>query len=455
MKLTKNVYRNISIILAIVLVITAGFTYYAFAERSAYKTYLQNQYQRAFRDLITNVENIQTLIDKAEVTGSNVQSNTFMSAVWRQSSQASDNLGQLPISHNALSNTAKYLTQVGDYCYTISRQNAADKMMDDDQLKKLKELRDYSKTLLADLQKLQNEVVTGAFTFSEMKKKGFRIMKEASESAVDVQFGKIEKRFVDYPTMIYDGPFSDNKIEGKPKGELKGLVSLEKAKEVAKKFVGKKDLGDIVEYSSGKGQLETYGLELIPKDKNRGQSINIDITKKGGKVLWMLNPREVKEAKLTQEQASEIAKKFLSQNGFPNLEETYYLRENNTTMITYVGLEADGTLVYPDLLKVKVALDNGEVVGFDAYQYIMAHRDREIPKPSITEKEALSKVNGRISVERTKFAIIPLPADREVFCYEFKGKYDNNDYFIYINAENGNEENILRIIKLENGILTQ
>lgn len=43
---------------------------------------------------------------------------------------------------------------------------------------------------------------------------------------------------------------------------------------------------------------------------------------------------------------------------------------------------------------------------------------------------------------------------REVLCYEFKGKYKDSDFIVYINAENGNEEEILQIIKDENGVLT-
>ena len=116
---------------------------------------------------------------------------------------------------------------------------------------------------------------------------------------------------------------------------------------------------------------------------------------------------------------------------------------------------SDGVLIYPDLLKVKVALDNGEIVGFDAYQYLMSHRKRDIPKPKLTEEEARKKVSPRIKVERVKLAIIPMPGNKEQLCYEFKGKYNNFDYFVYINAEDGSEENILRIIKDENGTLTQ
>lgn len=169
----------------------------------------------------------------------------------------------------------------------------------------------------------------------------------------------------------------------------------------------------------------------------------------------MINPRAVPEKKLTDQQASEKAKAFLKQQNFGPLEETFYLKNDNSTVITYVGTGKNGELIYPDQMKVKVALDNGEIIGFDSRQYITAHHDRNIAKPKLTEEQARQKVSTRLKIDRVKLAIIPLPGDKEQLCYEFKGTFGGNDYFVYINADNGNEENILRIKKVENGILAQ
>jgi spore germination protein len=265
----------------------------------------------------------------------------------------------------------------------------------------------------------------------------------------------MEGKFSEYPSLIYDGPFSENVIEGKPKGLNGEDINLDKAKDKAKKFIGADKIGKIVETSSGKGKINTFGLEAIPKDNDRSKSISIDITKKGGYPLWMLNPRVIPAKKLTDQQASDKARKFLKEQGFGELTETYFLKNDNTTTITFIGVTKEGVLIYPDLLKVKVALDNGEIVGFDAYQYLMSHTKRDVKKPKLTEAEARKNVSQKIKVERVKLAIIPMPGNKEQLCYEFKGKYNQNDYFVYINADTGSEENILRIIKDEGGTLTQ
>jgi len=302
---------------------------------------------------------------------------------------------------------------------------------------------------------MEADITEGRIQFGEVRRKGRLALRRASEDAVEVKFGNLEDKFSNYPTMIYDGPFSDNVIEGKPKGLEGENINLEKAKEKATKFVGEDKVGSIIETSSGKGKVSTFGLEVIPKDNDRSRAISIDITKKGGYPLWMLNPREIPEKKLTDQQASDKAQKFLKEQGFGDLTETYFLKNDNTTTITFIGVSKEGVLIYPDLLKVKVALDNGEIVGFDANQYIMAHRKRDIPKPKLTEEQARKKVSQRLKVERVKLAIIPLPGDKEQLCYEFKGKFNQSDYFVYINADSGYEENILKIIKDEDGTLTQ
>lgn len=455
LQLSRKQYHQVMVVLAAALILTGFFAYNTYTEKKQYQTFLQNTYQRSFRDLISNVENINTLLEKTQVTASPQHSNELMTQVWRQSFSASENLGQLPITHSALSNTAKYLTQVGDFCYSLSRLNAANKMMDDKQLAQLGKLKDYSTSLLGQLQTLDQEVAMGKIQFGELRKKGRLILKRASENAVDVKFGAVEDKFNDYPTMVYDGPFSDNIIEGKPKQMPDKTVSLKEAEQNARKFVSGFAVGKIIETSSGKGTIETYGLELVPKDNNRDNSISMDITKKGGMVLWMINPRAVPEKKLTDQQASEKAKAFLKQHDFGPLEETFYLKNDNSTVITYVGTGKNGELIYTDQMKVKVALDNGEVIGFDSRQYITAHHDRNIAKPKLTEEQARQKVSTRLKIDRVKLTIIPLPGDKEQLCYEFKGTFGGNDYFVYINADNGNEENILRIKKVENGILAQ
>ncbi len=453
MQLSRKQYHKVAVVLLAALILTGFFAYNTYTERKQYQIFLQNSYQKSFREMVTNVETIKVLLDKAEVSASTVNSNNLMTQVWLQSNSAADNLGQLPISHSALSKTEKFLNQIGDFCYAIARKNAANEEMNDDEFEKITTLNTYSGKLLNDLHELEERVNQGKIRFGAIRKQGRLIFKKTSANTMDADFGRIEERFNQYPTMIYDGPFSDNIVEGKPEGLTGEKITFEEAMKRARQFAGVGADAKVTQVSSGRGKIETYGLDIV-QGENNGGNISIDITKKGGHVLWMINPRNIPEKKLKNKKASEIAKKFLEDHGFKDLTETYYLNNNNTTVITFIRVEKD-VLIYTDMLKVKVALDNGQIVGFDSYQHLMANKERDNLTPKLSEEEARTKISQRLDIERVKLAIIPLPGNKQRLCYEFKGKHNNNDYFVYINAENGSEERILRIFSTENGTLTQ
>ena len=232
---------------------------------------------------MSDVENMKLLLEKAEVSASPLQSSALMSQAWMKSYSAAENLGQLPITHVSLSKTEKYLNQVGDYSYSLSRTGAQNKNISEKDMDQISKLRAYAGELLGELHEMEKDV-PGKIRFGETAE-GRLALRRASQDAVEVSFRNIEDKFSEYPSLIYDGPFSDNVIEGKPKGLDGENVSLEKAKEKARKFVGEDKAGKIIETSSGKGKIHTYGLEVSPKGKDKDNPVNIDITKKGGYVL--------------------------------------------------------------------------------------------------------------------------------------------------------------------------
>jgi germination protein YpeB len=102
---------------------------------------------------------------------------------------------------------------------------------------------------------------------------------------------------------------------------------------------------------------------------------------------------------------------------------------------------------------VKIALDKGDIIGFEGEKYLVSHTDRKLPKAKISVDQARLKASSKMQVTNSRLALIPLLSSREVFCYEFAGKKDDTTYVVYINAENGNEENILQIIDTPDGQL--
>ena len=134
------------------------------------------------------------------------------------------------------------------------------------------------------------------------------------------------------------------------------------------------------------------------------------------------------------------------------MELNYYQKYDGGVLYNFVNTEDDIT-IYPDLIKVRVALDNGEIVGFDASTYYLNHHERNIDKPQLTMEEARKNVKTDFEITSSRLALIP-KGKNEILCYEFRGEYRGSDYLVYINAINGNEEQILQIVQDDNGTLT-
>lgn len=175
--------------------------------------------------------------------------------------------------------------------------------------------------------------------------------------------------------------------------------------------------------------------------------------KKGGQIVYSNYNRDIGEENLSYEEADQKAKEFLSAQGFNNMKETYYMKENGFITINY-AYQQDDVVMYPDLIKVKVALDNGEIIGIETRGYLNNHIEREISKNLITKEDAKSTLNKDLNIQSEGLAIIPTEYKTEILCYEFKGKVEDTEFLVYINAETGDEEDILVIYNTPNGTLT-
>src|SRR5699024_6202634 len=97
----------------------------------------------------------------------------------------------------------------------------------------------------------------------------------------------------------------------------------------------------------------------------------------------------------------------------PNMKATYYLKQGGVATINYAYIQDDVT-IYPDLIKVKVALDNGEVLGIETTGYLNNHTERTIEQPAISIEEAKATLNKNLEITSQGLAIIPTEWKTEI-----------------------------------------
>ena len=440
-----------SIIVGLLIVVAIlGFILYK--KQREYRQASENSYNAAFFELVDYVQNVETYLAKSLISSTPEHGAETLTNLWREANLAQAYLSRLPIESQELENTEKFLNQVSDYSYSLSRKNIYNESLSDEDFNNLKELHTYSQELENTLNQLSDDLNTGRFSWGELTKKGTVAFAQQVDNISKESFSNLEKNFHEYSGLIYDGAFSEHLTNAEPKGLTGDDIDEDQAKEKAENFIGIENIKEI----SNLGYFENatisnYGFSI---KKNNDETVNISISKKGGHVISMNANRDVNTESITQEQADEKGKQYLESKGFSNMKETYYLKQDGIVTINY-AYNQDNVVMYPDLIKVKVALDNGEILGLESTGYLNNHQKRDISNVKITKEEAKKNLNKNLEITSEGMAVIPTEWKTEILCYEFKGKVDEREFLVYINAENGKEEDVLVITNTPNGTLTE
>lgn len=448
----KNYMYGVAIILIIALLIM-GILFYN--QKNKYVIATENTYNLAFYELIDYINDMENYLAKSMISSSSELSAENLMHIWRQANLAQVYLSQLPISTNELSNTAKFLNQVSDYSHSLARKTINGEDLTQEELDNLKSLYDYSVNLTSTLEQLSSDMNSGAISWEELTKDVDTSFAQQVDNLSATSFSNIDENFGEYEGLIYDGAYSEHIESTEKKGLTGPEVTEEEAKQKAISFIGQEKVQEI--NSNGiieNGDIQVYDFTIKIKDEDENNPLTISVSKKGGHIVIANYNREINEEKIQIEEANEIGKNFLQNLGIPNMEPTYYLKQGGAVTINYAYTQENVT-IYSDLIKLKIALDNGQVLGMETSGYLNNHTERTIEAPTITMEEAKSSLNKNLEITSQGLAIIPTEWKTEIFCYEFKGKINDTDFLVYVNAKTGEEENILVIINTPNGILTQ
>ena len=441
----KNKFWIATTAIAIIIAVILG--YNLFNQKKSYAITKENDNNMAFYQVVGYVQNVKTYLAKSMVSKSAEHGAEILTHVWREANLALSYLGMLPIESQELENTEKFLNQVSEYSYALSRKNIDGSGLTDEDINKIKELYNYSNDLSNTLNEMADELNNGTLKWSDLMNNT-----EGSDIAEVSTFDVIEENFHEYTGLIYDGAFSEHITSAEKKGLTGDDIDEETAKKKAEEFIGKEKIKETKNNGYVEnGDIPVYRFEMTT---NENKSIGISVSKKGGHVVFLNYNRDVSDEKISEQEAVQKGKEYLMSKGFNNMQETYYMKENGFITVNYAYKQND-VIMYADLIKVKIALDNGEVIGLETTGYLNCHYDRKISTNKISVDEARNNLSSKAQITSEGLAMIPTEWKTEKFCYEFKGKIEDMDFIAYINTENGEEEDILIVTNTPNGTLTE
>lgn len=440
----RALVRIITFAVAIIAVLTVLSVRF-FRDARETKLQLQYSYVRAMTELANDTDNITTTLSKGIYSGTPEMLAEFASKLWKDSSSAKESLSQIPLADIQTDKINRFLSQVGNYSVSISKKAKQGEGLTLEEYSNLATLYEFSKKLSDEMWTIEQRVQTGEMSMTKVNS-SLRSKQTPNPSNVTEGFASFEEGATSYPTLIYDGPFSDHILSKEPL-LIKGLKTVDVKTALAKASKCSGISTDKLENKDDEaGKMPSYCFEA--------DGTSISITKAGGLISYMLKNRSVDEMKIKTSDAIASANAYLLKLGVKNMTTTYFENINNVSTINFASLENDVT-VYTDLIKVSVALDNGEIMGFDARGYIVNHYQRKFAKPKITEHQAKSILSPLLTVEKSKLALIPSDGLNEVLTYEFTCKSrQGQTVLVYVNTSELKEEQILILMKSENGLLT-
>lgn len=415
------------------------------------KQQIEDEYNKSMYEAVSYINNLENELAKLQLTNTNKLTITTLASIWKQANLAKENFESLPTEQGTLQDASKYLSQVSDFSYSLMKNVVVTDKIAEEEYIKIANIYNKCQSLNDVMIEIYNDLNSGRIKWGELKKQTDSKLGSIDVAQAVSTFEGIDKTFQDYEGLIYDGAFSDHLLETMPKSLSGNIVTVEKAKEFIQNIFGTDNIEYINDKGESSGKIDLYNFEV--KLKNKEMIRNISITKKDCKMYLMIADRNVKNESISVEESKTKAKEFLAKIGLENVEDTYYLKTENMAIINFAAVQ-DDVILYPDLVKVKVALDNGEICSVESQGYIFNNIRRENINPKISLEEAKDVLNQKINVIAERLAIIPTDSKEEVLTYEFKGKIDEKEFLIYVNAITGLEEKVLIIMETPGGILT-
>jgi len=401
------------------------------ARQAAERTRIENLYHRIDDDL----NDVDVSLSKLTAASSPRQSVLLLGDVWRATGSAGAAMALLPLSHADSCDVSQFIARCGDYAHALMGRMLQGRVLTEQDRQQLSDMR----AACARIRQVAGESIqSGDFVAADNVDAGCYEQSQ-SEAAIS-----------EYPTLIYDGPFSESAENRPPQGEPGERITAQQAAAQAQRlFSG----GTVASTAYVPGALPVY--ELTVQSDARGE-ISLSLTEQGGQLLsFMSTPRGDKSDPPSDEESRQLkegALSVLQELGFEDPAAAYAQYYQGVAVLNFAPRQ-EGVILYSDLVKVYMDRETGEVMGLDARNYRLNHRPRDLAQPQLTEEQAAAYVSDSLQVEQTALALIPLTQQTEVLCYEFKATQNGTFYIVYINALTGEEEQIFQVINSEEGDL--
>ena len=443
-KFSERAYIRLVALFVFLSVSLGVYSLTAARENEKLKLTLTAQNQRAVNELCESIDSITVDLKKCLYAGTRDMLTEQGNRLVREATVAKENLSSLTAEESGSAEIFRFLSQVGSYTLSLGSKEGSRLSAED--AKNLRALYRYSSALNKALSDILNGYNEGTVSFSRVSD----TLGDKEAELPDDFYSRIkdtQQTVTDYPTLLYDGPFSDSADSGEAEFLKKeSSITRKEAKKIAAEILGC-EASALREEKDVSGSIELYCFSMT--------DTYISITKKGGYLYSFIRNKNASEATITPDEAVTRGKKHLKALGYTGMSESYYSVFDGICTVNYAYIQ-DSVICYPDLIKVSIALDTGEVLAVDAAAYLSSHKERALPEKLISPSRAKRSVSDSLKILSYRRAFIPDENDKEELCYEFHCKdSEGQQVLVYIDCESAKEQDIMLLLYEDDGVLTK
>lgn len=407
---------------------------------------ISNIYEENLNLLTTKCGEIEQNLSKLNICTDCEQAIKILSDIIDDSCAASSAMSMLPLSPEYTAVINRYFNHLSDYSRFMLYSSAKGDLP----------ASSYGENISALYKSINgiNSAMSSLCVNSENTSYDWSLYLEKEISELDMLsdkfFGTVEAiqtESIDYPTLIYDGPFSDSVVNKAVNETENKNIDEKEAERLFVNYLSVSGSYRLAGCDSCDGKISTWCVTI----ETNGKTYYGNVSKKSGKIISFLCDNNAATQKYSRDDAIKSGSVFLASHGYDSMEAQYCEITKNIATVNYVYKE-NAILIYPDMVKVRVNLENGKVEGFEGLSYYANHRERNLEACEKTLPASKLPENCKVTAENT--ALIPTDGADEQLCIEIRCIINNETYILYFDKETLKEVKIFKVLSNENGDFT-
>lgn len=420
--------KNAVYLLGILTLALGLYAYETKRENVALERTVHAQYMNELSTASETLTTLQRSVSQSLLFQDEDALNKELDNIWRLSDQFRTSISSLPLSSEVSNEWLRYIGNIGDLAKGASTNQSYEEWQ-----KRMGAVNKNLQSLEEEWTVATSQLYENDGDFSKWK----RVIKE--EDLNESSFKNVSANLKNFTET--DFPLTASESDYKKKIELRHLQGKEITKDEAIQKLEKlmpnlKGADYVVSKSANDAPYPFYHIEFV-KGTRTGYA---DITQKGGHIISFLSERPVQEKKnISREQVRQRTKEFLRTAGFTDLRLVEERENHDAWYVSFARVAGKyNAVVYPDGLQLKISKDSGELLGFNAMEYIQKEK---IPNQKVNPINWKKFFREGTNIENEQMVYTENEALQLRLCYEVIAHLNNDahdTYRVVVDAENHN-----------------